>query len=53
MVFGLELVKGLGEFEVWGLEAALQGRMDAEEALRRLLAVGMVYEVSPGRYRMA
>ena len=48
-----ELVKGLGEFDVMGLEAALRGRMDAEEALRRLLAVGMVYEVSPGRYRMA
>ncbi|MBN1110423.1 MAG: hypothetical protein JXA45_06670 [Methanomassiliicoccales archaeon] len=49
------LVQDLGEFDQDELEAALGGRtaMEAEEILRRVLQMGLVYEVSPGRYRKA
>ncbi len=48
-----DLVKELGEFDLVDLEKALDGRMDAEEALGRLVSSGSVYECAPGRYRMA
>ncbi|HQN75182.1 MAG TPA: hypothetical protein PLQ92_00360 [Methanomassiliicoccales archaeon] len=45
------LVKELGEFDLADLEKALDGRLDAEDALSRLIASGSVYECVPGRYR--
>jgi len=48
-----DLAKELVEFDLSDLERALEGRMDAEEALRRLISSAFVYECSPGRYRIA
>ncbi len=48
-----DLAKELVEFDLANLEKALEGRMDAEDALRRLIFSGYVYECSPGRYRTA
>jgi len=47
------LVQELEEFELSDLETALGGRtaLEADELLRRMLGLGLVYEVSPGRYR--
>lgn len=46
-----DLAKELGEFDLADLDKALDGRMDAEEALRRLVSSGFVYERAPGLYR--
>lgn len=48
-----ELARELAEFDLVGLEKALNGRMEAEEALRRLMSSSIVYESAPGRYRVA
>lgn len=48
-----DLAVELGEFDLADLERALDGRWDAEEALRRLVSSGTVYECAPGRYRTA
>ncbi len=48
-----DLALGLTEFDLADLDKALDGRMNAEEALRRLVSSGFVYECAPGRYRMA
>lgn len=48
-----DLAKELGEFSLADLERVLDGRMDAEEALRRLVASGSIYESAPGRFRIA
>lgn len=48
-----DLAVELGEFDLADLERALDGRWDAEEALRRLVSLGTVYECAPGRYRTA
>ncbi len=48
-----DLAKELSEFDVAELDKALDRRMDAEEALRRLLSSGLIYECAPGRYRVA
>jgi hypothetical protein len=47
------LAKDLGEFDQAILEKALDGRLDVEEALQRLISSGFVYECAPGRYRAA
>jgi predicted RNA-binding Zn-ribbon protein involved in translation (DUF1610 family) len=46
-----DLVKEMGEFDRSDLERVLDGRMDAEDALGRLISSGFVYECAPGRYR--
>lgn len=48
-----DMARELGEFDMVELEKALDGRMDAEEALKRLVSSGFVYECAPGRYRVA
>ncbi len=48
-----DLIKELGEFDLVDLERVLDGRMDAEDALSRLISSGFVYECAPGRYRTA
>jgi DNA-directed RNA polymerase subunit RPC12/RpoP len=48
-----DLAKELAEFDLAIIEKALDGRMDAEEALRRLISSGFVFECAPGRYRVA
>jgi hypothetical protein len=47
------LVQELQEFDLTDLEACLGGRtaLEAEELLRRMVSLGLVYESSPGRYR--
>ncbi len=48
-----ELARELLEFDLGELDKALDGRMDAEEALRRLISSGSIFECAPGRYRIA
>jgi len=48
-----DLAKALVEFDLDDLEKALEGQMGAEEALRRLISSGFVYECASGRYRIA
>jgi len=48
-----DLARGLLEFDLVVLDKALNGRMDAEEALRRLISSGFIFESAPGRYRIA
>ena len=47
------LVQELGDFSLEDLKEALKGRtgLEAEELLRRMMAMGLVFEASPGRYR--
>ncbi len=50
----LEILVGeIGDFDLPELEDRLAGRtaLEVEELLRRMLALGLVYESSPGRYR--
>ncbi|MBP7087520.1 MAG: hypothetical protein KBA58_05615 [Methanomassiliicoccales archaeon] len=46
-----DLIKELGEFDLADLDKALDGRLNAEDTLSRLVASGSVYECAPGRYR--
>jgi len=48
-----DMARELEEFDLLVLEKALDGRMDAEEALGRLISSGFVFECAPGRYRIA
>ena len=48
-----DLVKELEDFDLAELDTALDGRMDAEEALERLVSSSFVYECATGRYRIA
>jgi len=47
------LVQELGDFSMEDLKEALKGRtaLEAEELLRRMMDMGLIFEASPGRYR--